>query len=113
MSRLSARNSGMKKGYKFDRDENCPYCGIQLARNWYVRHIREKHPNECEPLWGHCSHCNEPMNDLHAPPHRMVLEAIGKRYKLCDDCYATALRRMSAFWDWLWAEDLDEYEKEN
>lgn len=102
----------MKKGYKFPRDGNCPYCGVELARNWYVRHVREQHPERCDPIWGNCTYCGEDMNDIHTPPHRLELTALGKEYKLCDDCYGIALKRMSAFWDWLWSEELEEETEE-
>ena len=104
----------MEKGYTFPRDGICPYCGIELASNWYVRHIREKHSGHCEPIWGNCTHCGKDLiSIIDIPPHKLELPALGKKYRLCDDCWKIALKRMSAFWDWLWSEELEEEEETN
>lgn len=102
----------MKKGYQFTARYDCPYCERVVPFNWYVRHIREQHPEHCDPIWGNCTHCDREMNDIDRPPYTMELPTLEKRYKLCDDCYTTALRRMSVFWDWLWAEEPEEETEE-
>ena len=33
----------MKAGYKYGKSE-CPVCGKFVADNWYIRHLKEKHP---------------------------------------------------------------------
>lgn len=33
----------MQSGYK---TVTCEICGLQLGKNWYVRHMKAKHPNQ-------------------------------------------------------------------
>ena len=38
----------MKSGYKFKKME-CPKCGLLVAENWYVRHMKKEHPRDKIP----------------------------------------------------------------
>lgn len=59
----------MKKGYVYKR-ETCPVCGEGIAENWYVRHMKERHPQIHKPeltwkwpriarVYWTCPHCDQ------------------------------------------------------